>query len=117
MQALTTSEISQVIFLASAAYPESTPDDSTELQIGFTPTQLQLLNYIESLGLEKQHELCALMWLGRGAGGEQASDWDGLVAEAKTQDTEHLGSYLVEKSPLAEYLRDGANKLEIFVDG
>lgn len=49
------------------------------------------------------------MWLGRGAGDEQPSDFPVLVDEAQTMKP----NYLLEKSLLAKYLQNGLQKLNL----
>ncbi len=67
-----------------------------------------LSNYVYNLSSEELAEAIALMLLGRGHSGEQPSDFPDLVKEAQGVQAH----YLLEKSPLANYLRNGLLKLE-----
>lgn len=67
---------------------------------------------IASLTNEERYELTALMWLGRGAEGEEVKDWEHLVSNARSMFSD-LPEYLSSKGVLAEYLREGLIKLGV----
>ncbi|MDO8864197.1 DUF3775 domain-containing protein [Haliea sp. E1-2-M8] len=118
MKTLKYSEVQEVIRLADACYPPSEQVQAlelgsinAELLLQVRPEEEALTQRLRSLEDGALVELCALMWLGRGAGGEQASDWEALVADAELQNDKYMASYIAEKAPLAEYLRDGLAEL------
>jgi hypothetical protein len=77
--------------------------------------EVELYRAIERLGDAEAAELIALAWLGRGDHDETATDFPGLVEEAKSHSTNAAG-YLTEKAPLPLYLRDGLLKLYAYAD-
>jgi hypothetical protein len=71
----------------------------------------RLTEYIQDLPQKERAELVAVMWLGRGDGGETVEDWKGLVAKALEEKAYDDIEYIVNKQPLAKYLSDGLRKL------
>ncbi|MBD2468736.1 DUF3775 domain-containing protein [Nostoc sp. FACHB-145] len=69
----------------------------------------KLYDYVNQLSSEELAEAIALMLLGRGHSGEQPSDFPDLVREAEGV----VPAYLASKAPLAEYLRQGLEKLNL----
>lgn len=64
---------------------------------------------LAKLNRDAMTELKAIMWLGRG----DVESWEDALAEAKDHGNqgERDVVYLTEKSPLSEYLREGAKKI------
>jgi len=69
----------------------------------------KLHDYVNKLRSEELAEAIALMLLGRGHSGEKLSDFPDLVKEAEGV----VPAYLASKAPLAEYLRQGLEKLNL----
>lgn len=85
--------------------------DASAGELHLTPEEQELEDYLRRLPGEQMAELMALMWLGRGAGGERKRDYPELVKQA----SQNLGGavgYVAEKTPLADYLRRGLAYLE-----
>ena len=55
------------------------------------------------------NELTALMWLGRD--GFDVSEWDNWIHHASGQTDEGIVLYIMQKAPLAAYLRKGWTRL------
>ncbi|BAB77131.1 all7373 (plasmid) [Nostoc sp. PCC 7120 = FACHB-418] len=79
-----------------------------ERQTPGTPISM-LSDYIYKLSDIELSEAIALMLLGRGHSDEQPSDFPDLVNEAQGVPAH----YLIEKAPLAKYLRSGLEKLNL----
>lgn len=74
-----------------------------------SPTREQLIEEIQGLDSERQNELVALMWLGRGDGDPE--DWErlkGMAAERAEVPTE---AYLLDHPLVAEYWAAGLDAL------
>jgi hypothetical protein len=69
----------------------------------------RLSDYVHKLSEIELAEAIALMLLGRGHSDEQPSDFLDLVNEAQGVPAH----YLIEKAPLAKYLRSGLEKLNL----
>lgn len=76
-----------------------------------TPEAQALRNYLKRLPDDQMSELMALMWLGRGAGGECRDEYPKLVEDASRK-LDRAAYYIAEKAPLTDYLRAGLAKLE-----
>lgn len=86
-------------------------DDSTAL-LQETDDDLSrdsLMEDIESLDTEKQAELVALMWLGRGDA--EPDDWDSLYETAYERHETPTAEYLLGHPLLAEYWAGGLDAL------
>jgi len=83
---------------------ERNRSDSDDLSFVATPEYRALDQRLEALSRPALNELVALMWIGRGD--FEPSDWEYLVRRAGGDQGDLVG-YVVEKSPLAEYLREG----------
>lgn len=118
MHALKSTLVGDIIRLADACNPNnheetivSLADFSAEDLLSVSSEEKALMDKVAVLSRPEIIELCALMWLGRGAGGEVAEDWDTLISEASDQHADSMVDYITAKSPLAEYLRAGLRKL------
>ncbi len=76
----------------------------------YEPARSRLKDYLNSLSAQERVELSALMWLGRGDADEQIEDWDSLITLA--YETGDDIDYIVDKEPLATYLRQGLAKFK-----
>jgi hypothetical protein len=120
MKYLQESTVHEVIRLADAAMASRSGEKEIDLselsteefarRLAMTGEERELHNYLKRLPDDQMAELMALMWLGRAAGGERRRDYSELVKHASTN-LDHAASYLAEKAPLADYLRDGLAKL------
>ncbi|WGV29123.1 DUF3775 domain-containing protein [Halotia branconii] len=124
MNFLKVDQVQKIIELAELAYCSK---DFTSEEIADSKTQAKelveflierrtpntplntLYEYVNQLSAEEKAELIALMLLGRGHSGEQPSDFPDLVKEAQGMEAH----YLLEKSLLAKYLRNGLQKLNL----
>ncbi|MGP9497053.1 DUF3775 domain-containing protein [Pseudoalteromonas sp. AOP7-A1-14] len=118
MQSITISTIQNIIEKSQLAYPntgDSAVIKGSEINIDdiFTTSSEErvLEETIAALSKEELAELAAIMWLGRGAGGETAADFDGLVNDALGQYKDSFADYISSKTPLADYLKNGLIKL------
>ena len=112
MKALSLEKVHEIIRLADILYP---PDEGPKRRASRFPDatallapskhQEDLVSLIDSLSQEETKELIALAWLGRGEG-EWPRDWPALVRHSKIA-LPDAAFYLVDKRPLAEYLRRG----------
>ncbi len=83
--------------------PEALQDDPDNL------TREELIEELEGLDSERQAELVALMWLGRGDA--ETEEWAELVhLAAERRDTETAG-YLLDHPLLADYWAEGLDRL------
>jgi hypothetical protein len=114
MKALSVESVKEVIRLAEVRSSRELPRGGAMADMAILdddPSELALSTRISAFSKEELSELCALMWLGRGDGGESVGDWEDLVADAAGRDSAVLADYIGEKWPLNEYLRDGLVKL------
>jgi hypothetical protein len=115
------STVQDVIRLAEAAREDDSEREDIDLgtlsakelaeRLAITPAERELLNYLNQLPDNQMAELMALMWLGRAAGAERRRDYPELVKHA-SENLDHAASYMAEKAPLADYLRQGLAKHE-----
>ncbi|MEH2433912.1 MAG: DUF3775 domain-containing protein [Nostoc sp.] len=74
-----------------------------------------LQEYIDELSEEEKAEVIALMWLGRIPSGQVPEDFTNLIKQVvELIPRNYATSYIIEKSLLAKYLRDGLQKLDIW---
>jgi len=118
MNTLRIDRVRNIIRLANKCYPPNNEVKITNLSdvpldeiLRSKPEEVALGDEISSLGRDEIIELAALMWLGRGAGGEIPNDWDNLISHAEEMYDDSTASYITEKVPLAEYLTNGLRKL------
>lgn len=87
-------------------------DDEIPATIQQLPDDLsreEVVEEIQGLEPDKQAELVALMWLGRGDGDPQ--DWQALVADAVDRREIPAEDYLLGHPLLADYWADGLERL------
>ncbi len=119
MKNLSVEKTHKIIELAKLAYPRHSPGSKTVNLVEVLKRELTdvvddentafetLYKYIDELSNEERADLIALMWLGRGAGGEEPKYFSEIVEQAKI----HSSEYVASKAPLAQYLEDGLEKL------
>ena len=96
----------------------SDPADDDERQILFdtpdNPTEQELHDAIDGLGIPERQELLALMWLGRGD--YDADSWPEALREAGESTIASVTDYLVGTPLLGDYLEEGASALGLSLD-
>jgi hypothetical protein len=118
MQSITIETVLDIIEKSQLAYPqtdESIVISGSEINIDdvltIPPEERILEETVAALTKEEVAELAAIMWLGRGAGGESVADFNDLVADALGQYNDSFADYISSKTPLANYLKNGLTKL------
>jgi hypothetical protein len=86
-------------------------DDEREVLLDTpdNPTEQELRDAIDGLGLPERQELLALMWLGRGD--YDADSWPEALREAVETTIANVIDYLVGTPLLGDYLEEGASVL------
>ena len=86
-------------------------DDEREILLDTpdNPTEQELRDAIDGLGLPERKELLALMWLGRGD--YDADSWPEALREAVETTIANPTDYLVGTPLLGDYLEEGASVL------
>ncbi len=96
----------------------SDPADDDERQILLdtpdNPTEQELHDAIDGLGIPERQELLALMWLGRGD--YDADSWPEALREAAESTIASVTDYLVGTPLLGDYLEEGASALGLSLD-
>jgi hypothetical protein len=95
-----------------AAAGSDGPDDA-EREVLFdtpdNPTEQELRDAIDGLGISEKQELLALMWLGRDD--YDAATWLEALQQARDTELAHVTDYLVGTPLLGDYLEEGAAAL------
>jgi hypothetical protein len=96
----------------------SDPADDDERQILLdtpdNPTEQELRDAIDGLGVPERQELLALMWLGRGD--YDAGSWREALRQAGETMPADLTGYLVGTPLLGDYLEEGAAALDLSLE-
>lgn len=96
----------------------SDPPDDDERQVLLdtpdNPTEQELRDAMDGLGMPGRQELLALMWLGRGD--YDAESWPEALRQAGATADANLTDYLVGTPLLADYLEEGAAALDLSLD-
>jgi hypothetical protein len=96
----------------------SDPADDDERQILLdtpdNPTEQELRDAIDGLGIPERQELLALMWLGRGD--YDADTWPEALREAGESTIASVTDYLVGTPLLGDYLEEGASALGLSLE-
>jgi len=96
----------------------SDPGDDDERQILLdtpdNPTEQELRDAIDGLGIPERQELLALMWLGRGD--YDADSWPEALREARESTIASVTDYLVGTPLLGDYLEEGASALGLSLE-
>ncbi len=99
----------------AAAIPEaggalSDDDGSVVLQeTADDLSRLEILSEIEGLGIDRQDELVALLWLGRGDG--EPEEWGELIRLADERRETPTGDYLLDHPLVADHWAEGLERL------
>ncbi len=75
------------------------------------PTYDELTSWISDLNDSQKAELVAIFWLGRDDG--DASDFAGLLEEARSQQNKGTARYLLGSPLLGDYLEEGLERLGV----
>lgn len=94
---------------ASGSDPADDDEREVLLDTPDNPTEQELRDAIDSLGVAERQELLALMWLGRGD--FDADSWPEALREAGETDITNLTGYLMGTPLLGDYLEEGAAAL------
>jgi Protein of unknown function (DUF3775) len=78
------------------------------------PTEQELRDAIDGLGVPERQELLALMWLGRGD--YDADSWPEALRQAREITIASVTDYLVGTPLLGDYLEEGAAALGLSVE-
>lgn len=93
--------------------PGSNPTDDFEAEVledhGDDPVAEELTALVDSLSIDEQVDLVALMWLGRDD--STADDWAALREEAVRAHNERTAEYLLGTPLLGDFLEEGLSKL------
>ena len=91
-------------------------DDEREVLLDTpdNPTEQELRDAIDGLGVPEQQELLALMWLGRGD--YDADSWPEALREAVDTTIANVTDYLVGTPLLGGYLEEGASALGLSLE-
>jgi Protein of unknown function (DUF3775) len=91
-------------------------DDEREILLDTpdNPTEQELRDAIDGLGLPERQELLALMWLGRGD--YDADSWPDALREAVETTIANATDYLVGTPLLGDYLGEGASVLGLSLE-
>jgi hypothetical protein len=100
-----------------AATGSDGPDDDERevlLDTPDNPTEQELRDAIDGLGVPERQELLALMWLGRGD--YDAESWPEALREAVEITIANVTDYLIGTPLLGDYLEEGASVLGLSLD-
>ena len=96
----------------------SDPPDDDERQVLLdtpdNPTEQELRDAIDGLGVLERQEVLALMWLGRGD--YDAESWPEALRQAGDTTNQNLTDYLVGTPLLGDYLEEGASALGLSLE-
>jgi hypothetical protein len=103
---------SEVPVEPDAATGSDGPDDDEReilLDTPDNPSEQELRDAIDGLGIPEKQELLALLWLGRGD--YDAVSWPEALQQARDTELAHVTDYLVGTPLLGDYLEEGAEAL------
>jgi hypothetical protein len=93
--------------------PGSNPSDDKDIEVledyEDDPVVEELTSFIDSLSVDEQVDLVALMWLGRDD--YTAADWSAVREEAARAHNEHTAEYLLGTPMLGDFLEEGLSML------
>ncbi len=93
--------------------PGSNPSDDKGIEVledyGDDPVVEELTSFIDSLSVDEQVDLVALMWLGRED--YTAIDWPSVREEAARAHNERTAEYLLGEPLLSDFLEEGLSLL------
>jgi hypothetical protein len=98
--------------------PGSNASDDGEIEIledqPDDPTYDELIGALNSLNLDQQLDLVAMVWVGRGD--YSADEWDEARREASNVRDQHIPSYLAETPLLSDFLEEAITALGLDLD-
>ena len=100
-----------------AATGSDGPDDDERevlLDTPDNPTEQELRDAIDGLGVLERQEVLALMWLGRGD--YDAESWPEALRQAGDTANQNLTDYFVGTPLLGDYLEEGASALGLSLE-
>lgn len=93
--------------------PGSNPSDDKDIEVledyEDDPVLEELTSFINSLSVDEQIDLVAMMWLGRDD--YTAADWATVREEAARAHNEHTAEYLLGEPLLGDFLEEGLSML------
>jgi Protein of unknown function (DUF3775) len=91
-------------------------DDEREILLDTpeNPTEQELRNAIDGLGIPERQELLALMWLGRGD--YDAESWSEALQQARQTQSASETTYLLGTPLLGEYIEEGVSALGLSLE-
>jgi len=93
--------------------PGSNPSDDKDIEVledyGDDPVLEELTSFINSLSVDEQVDLVAMMWLGRDD--YTAADWPTVREEAARAHNERTAEYLLGEPLLGDFLEEGLSML------
>lgn len=96
----------------------SDPPDDDEREVLLdtpdNPTEQELRDAVDGLGVVERQELLALMWVGRGD--YDAKSWREALRQAEDTADANLTEYLVGTPLLGDYLEEGASALGLSLE-
>ena len=107
----------EVPFELDAATGSDPPDDDERqvlLDTPDNPTEQELRDAIDGLGVLERQEVLALMWLGRGD--YDTESWPEALRQAGDTTNQNLTDYLVGTPLLGDYLEEGASALGLSLE-
>ena len=84
-------------------------DDAEEEQAPEHSVLVELRTAVESLNVDAQRDLLALLWIGRGD--FESNDWSHARRQAREVSHLHVGRYLAETPLASDYLIEGLSAL------
>ena len=91
-------------------------DDEREIPLDTpdNPTEQELRDAIDGLGIPERQELLALMWLGRGD--YDAESWSEALQQARQTQSASETAYLLGTPLLADYIEEGVAALGLSLE-
>jgi hypothetical protein len=94
----------------------ATDDDEREILLDTpdNPTEQELRDAIDGLGIPERQELLALMWLGRGD--YDAESWSEALQQARQTQSASETAYLLGTPLLGDYIEEGVAALGLSLE-
>jgi uncharacterized protein DUF3775 len=91
-------------------------DDEREILLDTpeNPTEQELRDAIDGLGIPERQELLALMWLGRGD--YDAESWSEALQQARQTQSASETTYLLGTPLLSDYIEEGVSALGLSLE-
>jgi hypothetical protein len=91
-------------------------DDEREILLDTpeNPTEQELRNAIDGLGIPERQELLALMWLGRGD--YDAESWSEALQQARQTQSASETTYLLGTPLLSDYIEEGVSAVGLSLE-